>query len=479
MTIKQPSKIPLKTVLVAVLIVGLSAGGVAAIRYALNEFNSATHPPTETALPQPAPTDTIEVSATTAEATTGAIQLAETETPIGTSAPIQTTDHTPTPIADQLARGDTTLELTDGVYLRAGPGTQYAILGSEPAGYVAPVTGKSPDGKWYQIAYGARNRVWVSADWSSVHGNTTDIQVVAAPATPTQEASATLATTATAAVTPTATSDTLTTNSSSAISGKTFSVEALFVPGITGPRFLTGNSFNVNMRIANSSSSEVSFGAWGVHTNLYPNFLYIFNGDREADKISANTEYSWDDHPISIINPGLHQLQMGICLDTAANCLASKAPGTNWLILSEAIPITISETRLSPVTPEGSAITGAFFAAEKTCTAGTACAASYTVNESIWVNMRIHNPSDTDKSFGAWGVYADPHIFRFFNGNGDADKVGAGTEYGWRDHIEIPASGAYDMRMAICLGTSTHCGSTTPPAADWYFLSDAISVTIN
>ncbi len=478
MTIKHPNNFPLKTVLVAVLILGLSAGGVAAIRYALNEFNSATQPPTETALPQPTPTDTTEVSATTAEATTRAVDLDETETPIATSAPIQATDHTPTPLADQLPRGDTTLELTDGVYLRSGPGTQYAILGSEPAGYVAPVTGKSPDGKWYQIAYGARNRVWVSADWSSVHGNTTDIQVVAAPATPTQEASATLATTATAAVTPTATSDSLATTSSSAISGKAFSVEALFVPGIAGPRFLTGDSFYVNMRIANASSSDVSFGAWGVHTNLYPNFLYIFNGDREADKISANTEYSWRDS-VSIINPGQHHLQMGICLDTAANCLASKAPGTNWLILTEAIPLTISESRLSPVTPEGSAITGAFFAAEKTCTVGLTCAASYTVNESIWVNMRIHNSSDSDQSFGAWGVYADPHIFRFFNGHGDADRVAAGTEYGWRDHIEIPASGTYDMRMAICLGTPTHCESTTPPAADWYFLSDAIPVTIN
>jgi hypothetical protein len=479
MTIKQLSELPPKTVLVAVLIIGLAAGGVAAIRYALNEFNAAPQQPAAATLPPPTPTVTAEVAASaTAEPTAAAASVADAETPVPTPTAIQTADQTPIPLADQLAVGDSTLELTDGVYLRAGPGTEYAILASEPAGYIAPVTGKTADGQWYQIAYGARNRVWVSTLWSSLHANAADIPVVEAPAIPTPEASGAPAATATTAAAPTATSAALTAASSSAISGKTFSVEADFVPGIAGPRFLIGEPFYVNMRIANSSSSDVSFGAWGVHTNLYPNFLYVFNGDRAADKISANTEYSWRDS-ISILNAGVHHLQMGICLDNAANCLASKAPDTNWFILSEAIPTTISASRLSPVTPDGSPITGTYFSAEKICTSGSSCASSYAVNESIWVNLKIHNPGGGDQKFGAWGVYANPHIFRFFNGDGDADKVVAGTEYIWRDHIEISAAGTYDLRMVICLGTSTECGATTPPAANWYYLSDAIPVTIN
>ena len=479
MTIKQLSELPPKAVLVAVLIIGLAAGGVTAIRYALNEFNSAAQQPAAAALPPPTPTATAEVAASaTSEPTAAAANVTDAETPVPTLTAIQTADHPPTPSADQLPLGDSTLELTDGVYLRAGPGTEYAILGSEPAGYVAPVTGKSAGGQWYQIAYGARNRVWVSALWSSLRANAADIPVVEAPATPPPEASATPATTATTAAAPTATSAALTIASSSAISGKTFSVETHFIPGITGPRFLIGDTFYVNMRIANSNSSDVSFGAWGVHTNLYPNFLYIFNGDRAADKIAANTEYSWRDS-VSILNAGVHHLQMGVCLDNAANCLATKAPGTNWFILSEAIPVTISESRLSPVTPDGSPITGTYFSAEEICSAGSSCAASYAVNESIWVNLIIHNPGGSDQKFGAWGVYANPHIFRFFNGDGDADKVAAGTEYTWRDHIEIPAAGTYELRMVICLGNSTDCGATTPPAANWYYLSDAIPVTVN
>ncbi len=479
MTIRQLREIPPKTALVTALIVGLAAGGVTAIRYALNEFNSAAPQPAAAALPAPTPTATADVAASaTAEPTAAAASVVDAETPVPTPPAVLIADHTPAPSADHLPLGDSTLELTDGVYLRAGPGTEYAILGSEPTGYIAPVTGQSADGQWYQIAYGTRNRVWVSALWSSLRANAADIPIVEAPATPISEASATPATTATMAADPTATSAALTTASSSSISGKTFSVETQFVPGITEPRFLVGDPFYVNMRIANSSSSDVSFGAWGVHTNLYPNFLYVFNGDRAADKIGANTEYSWRDS-VSILNAGVHHLQMGICLDDAANCLASKAPGTNWFILSEAIPVTISESRLSPVTPDGSPITGTYFSAEKICTSGSACAASYAVNESIWVNLKIHNPGGSDQKFGAWGVYANPHIFRFFNGDGDADKVAAGTEYVWRDHIEISAAGTYDLRMVICLGTSTDCGTTTPPAANWYYLSDTIPITVN
>ena len=397
-----------------------------------------------------------------------------TNTPIPSLTLPPTPESTPTPLSDQVASGTKTLEFTDGVILRAGPGTNYDKLGSEPAGYVAPVTGKSEDGKWYQIAYGARNRVWVSADWVYVESGTDDIPIVQAPATPTTTATATN----TVAATATQASVSISPASSDAISGKTFSIDSYFVPGISTPRFLIGESFTVDMRIVNSSTSYVSFGAWGVHTNLYPNFLYIFNGDRPADQIGANTEYSWDNTPVSIANPGLHYLQMGICLDNAANCLASKAPGDKWYILTDAIPVTVSESRLSPVSSEGSPIEGSYFAAEKTCTAGTSCTASYAVNEKIWLKLRIRNASADDKSFGAWGVYANPYIKRYFNGNGDADKVGAGTEYSWRDWMSFDTAGTYDLQMVVCLDTSDSCKTSTPPGNNWHILSGAIPVTI-
>ena len=465
------------TILIIGTIVLLAVGGIALMVNALDQVNYTNKPPTALVIPtvldtklepDTVVTDDISINqeAQDAATTTNTLVPQITFTP--------TAGSTPTPLSDQIASGTKTLEFTDSVFLRAGPGTNYDKLGSEPAGYVAPVTGKSEDGRWYQIAYGARNRVWVSADWAYIESGANDVPIVQAPATPTVVATATTVIAATA----TQASVGLNPASSDVISGKTFSIDANFVPGISTPRFLIGESFNVDMRIVNSSNAYVSFGAWGVHTNLYPNFLYIFNGDRPADQIGATTEYSWDDHPISIINPGLHYLQMGICLDNAANCLASKAPGDKWYILSETIPVTISESRLSPVSSEGSPIEGTYFAAEKTCTAGTTCTTNYSVNEKVWVNLRIRNISTDDKSFGAWGVFANPHTKRYFNGDGDADKVGAGTEYSWRDWIAFDSAGAYDLQMVVCLDASSACKTSSPPGNNWHFLSGAIPVTI-
>ena len=455
----------------------LGVGGIALVVSALQQFNSVDESPTDAPVPTMLSVTLDSSSVTADDVSTNEVPkdvATSTDTPMPPLTLTPTPESTPTPLSDQVASRTKTLEFTDSIFLRAGPGTNYDKLGSEPTGYVAPVTGKSEDGKWYQIAYGARNRVWVSADWVYIETGTDDIPIVQAPATPTTTATVTNSVVATA----TQASISISPASSDAISGKTFSLDGYFVTGISTPRFLVGESFNVDMRIVNSSSSYVSFGAWGVHTNLYPNFIYIFNGDRSPDQIGANTEYSWDNHPVSITNPGLHYLQMGICLDNAANCLASKAPGDKWYILTDAIPVTISESRLSPVSSEGSPIEGSYFAAEKTCTAGTSCTASYAVNEKIYLKLRIRNTSTDDKSFGAWGVYANPYIKRYFNGNGDADKVAAGTEYSWRDWMSFDTAGTYDLQMVVCLDTADSCKTSTPPGNNWHILSGAIPVTI-
>ena len=177
MTTKRPSAIPNKTVLVTVLIIGLATGGVSAIRYALNELNSdsqQTTAPTEL----PPTQTTAKVSPSSTEEPTDVLtDLTNTDTPDPTLIAIQPADPTSTPLADQVAAGGATLQLTDGVYLRAGPGAEYEILGSEPAGYIAPLIGKSADGLWYQITYGARNRVWVSSLWSKVQTDIAEIPI--------------------------------------------------------------------------------------------------------------------------------------------------------------------------------------------------------------------------------------------------------------------------------------------------------------
>ena len=181
-----------------------------------------------------------------------------TNSPVPSLTLTSTPEVTPTPLSDQVASRTKTLEFTDSIFLRAGPGTNYDKLGSEPAGYVAPVTGKSEDGKWYQIAYGARNRVWVSADWVYIESGTDDIPTIQSPATPTTTVIATEAVVATA----TQASVSISPASSDAISGKTFTLDGYFV---SGPRLkchldqLGINCQNTHFSIINEFTFLCSF----------------------------------------------------------------------------------------------------------------------------------------------------------------------------------------------------------------------------
>ncbi|HAJ38561.1 MAG TPA: hypothetical protein DCL15_23075, partial [Chloroflexi bacterium] len=43
--------------------------------------------------------------------------------------------------------------LNDVVNIRSGPGTTYSLLGSEQQGSTFRITGKNPEGTWWQIDY--------------------------------------------------------------------------------------------------------------------------------------------------------------------------------------------------------------------------------------------------------------------------------------------------------------------------------------
>jgi hypothetical protein len=52
-----------------------------------------------------------------------------------------------------------------GLYVRSGPGTNYPIVGSLAYGQAVQITGKNPDGTWWQIIYplNSSSRAWISA----------------------------------------------------------------------------------------------------------------------------------------------------------------------------------------------------------------------------------------------------------------------------------------------------------------------------
>ena len=86
---------------------------------------------TPTATPTPAPTDT--------------------PTPIPTS--------TPTPTATSTSP---TVSINRTMNVRAGPGTNYSVIGQATAGAEYPISGKNPAGGWWQIIYGGQYG-WVYA----------------------------------------------------------------------------------------------------------------------------------------------------------------------------------------------------------------------------------------------------------------------------------------------------------------------------
>ena len=68
------------------------------------------------------------------------------EQPPQEQAPTDTPTPTPAPQNAQLV-------LNDIVNVRSGPGTTYGLLGSEQQGAIFPITGKNPEGTWWQINY--------------------------------------------------------------------------------------------------------------------------------------------------------------------------------------------------------------------------------------------------------------------------------------------------------------------------------------
>lgn len=128
---------------------------------------SDTPPP---ATPTPQPTFTV-----TASPTVLVIALITPETPTATSTPLPTETPTSTPEAAPTdppaaiptaggAAAPTGPQVTSAttVNVRAGPGTNYPIIGALTPGNVLPVTGRNSQGTWWQVQLAAGQSGWVA-----------------------------------------------------------------------------------------------------------------------------------------------------------------------------------------------------------------------------------------------------------------------------------------------------------------------------
>jgi uncharacterized protein YraI len=121
---------------------------------------------------------------------------------VGTTTPTPEMPTTPTPTFQPLVKAtspavkvtepplalpspELTADVETAVY--SGPGTNYDLLGSLPAGETAMVSGRNDEGSWWRIVYppGPGAHGWVSAADVTPNEDAAGVPVVAPPATPT------------------------------------------------------------------------------------------------------------------------------------------------------------------------------------------------------------------------------------------------------------------------------------------------------
>jgi uncharacterized protein YgiM (DUF1202 family) len=97
----------------------------------------------------------------------------DTETPVPTETnesnqePTVTTEPTEVEVAEGSSSGYPTLTvISEAIFVRAGPGTNYDQVGKLDKNEVAPITGRDAKGAWWQIVYppGTDKHGWVSGD---------------------------------------------------------------------------------------------------------------------------------------------------------------------------------------------------------------------------------------------------------------------------------------------------------------------------
>lgn len=139
---------------------------------------------------------TIVVIATpTPEPTTEEVPVdsSSEETAVSAAAPVLEVE------APAASAGVPTLTTLTALNVRTGPGTQYRVVGSLPAGATAEIVGKSPNGHWWKIACppGTGAECWASAGAQyTTAANASGVPVASVPPAPTHAPAATATPTA-------------------------------------------------------------------------------------------------------------------------------------------------------------------------------------------------------------------------------------------------------------------------------------------
>ncbi len=166
------------------LSLALGVKTVSLVRYAKAHFTPTPWPiatPTEAPMMETSAASAAELPPTAATETPGPSKLTLTPTPVSSS-PIPSSTPAPSPTPFAIVRAA-------ALNVRAGPGTDYPVVGRLAAGEPVDIIGRSADGAWWQIHYTGRQSGWVSGTLVEAQGALNDVPVItdvpAPPPTPT------------------------------------------------------------------------------------------------------------------------------------------------------------------------------------------------------------------------------------------------------------------------------------------------------
>jgi hypothetical protein len=229
--------------------------------------------------------------------------------PTYTPLPMATSLPTATPlVATELPAATATVETAaqpmvvapqDGVNVRSGPGTGFAVLGRLEPGEQAKVTGRSGD--WWQIDFEG-TKGWV-ANWVVTASNTDSVPEVASPATPIPPTAAPAAPTEPPASAGLPLGD-----------SRGLEVVAYTVIGAPGP-YGAGADIPFNFTVVNRSSSTIVYdalGTWVQDTDIFQKSYSRLNPNFDPPVFVPG--YGINDHTdhVRIPTPGTYNLYLAI-----------------------------------------------------------------------------------------------------------------------------------------------------------------------
>jgi uncharacterized protein YraI len=142
-----------------------------------------------TATTETIPTTAPTVMPTSASAVTTTLNVVTQTEAGGVDVASQTLTATATVAGVANANGSPSLTVTsEGANVRAGPGTEYPVVGQLPNGATAAVRGKNADATWWQITLetAPTGLGWVRADLAEANDAAASVQVVNVAPLPTQ-----------------------------------------------------------------------------------------------------------------------------------------------------------------------------------------------------------------------------------------------------------------------------------------------------